>query len=235
MALADYAACGFRVPTEDVQQGLTTPADKRSGSAGPDGFCRLSMSSCTSRAALAAFLAHVRLMSWMRLASMADISWRKQRIFGPARLLPTVGIPRNLRHGVKSSAKDLLMSVGKTSVTTFLNVDLDIRARAGLGELLNSMASSAILLQKTELDASLELNENFTSLEEALTKLMELIVALPPLARDIWHQCEFRRFNIGIQAGNEPHAALFAISSKTVSLLAEAQVELIFTVYALAS
>jgi hypothetical protein len=124
------------------------------------------------------------------------------------------------------------MSVEKKSVTTFLNVDLDIRALTGLGELLSSISSSTILLQQTEFDASLELNKTFTSPEEVLNRLVELIDALPPQARNVWHQCEFRKFNIGIQAGNEPHAASFAISSKTVSLLAEVQVELIFTVYA---
>ena len=110
------------------------------------------------------------------------------------------------------------------SVTQFLNVDLDIRAQAGLEELLRSMAPSVIVLYQAEQSASVELNETYLSLDE--TK------SLPVQARNIWDQCEARAINIGIQAGNEPHAATFAMSSKTVLMLAEAKFEVIITTYA---
>jgi hypothetical protein len=37
---------------------------------------------------------------------------------------------------------------------------------------------------------------------------------------------------VDIQAGNEPHAACFALSGKTVARLAGVQAEVVFTVYA---
>ena len=62
--------------------------------------------------------------------------------------------------------------------------------------------------------------------------MIELIHALPPVGRNIWNQCDCRSFNIGIEGGNEPHAAVFAISSEVVALLAEIQAEISLTIYA---
>ena len=124
------------------------------------------------------------------------------------------------------------MSPKEESITHFLNVDLDIRARAGLDELLRSMAPSVIVMYQAEQSASVELNESYLSLDETIVKLAELIKSLPFHARNIWDQCEARELNIGIQAGNEPYAATFAISSKAVLMLAEAKFEVIITTYA---
>jgi hypothetical protein len=124
------------------------------------------------------------------------------------------------------------MSPKEESITHFLNVDLDIRARAGLEELLRSMAPSVIVMYQAEQSASVELNEDSLSLDQTIVKFVELIKSLPSQARNIWDQCEARELNIGIQAGNEPYAATFAISSKAVSMLAEAKFEVVITTYA---
>jgi hypothetical protein len=78
----------------------------------------------------------------------------------------------------------------------------------------------------------LELVEDFPSLEETILSWVSLIESIPTQARRNWDQMESRRLNIGIQAGNEPHAASFAISRKATSLLASAGFDVIFTVYA---
>jgi hypothetical protein len=118
------------------------------------------------------------------------------------------------------------------SVTKFLNMDLDIHAQTGLEQLLRSISSSVMVLHQAEQKASVELNESFASLEETAVGLVKLINSMGRQARDIWDQCEWQRLNIGIQAGNEPYASTFAISSKTVSMLADAKFEVSFTVYA---
>jgi hypothetical protein len=59
-----------------------------------------------------------------------------------------------------------------------------------------------------------------------------LIKSLPPRQAAIWKNCIFRRFNIGIQGGGEPHMAEFKLSAKAVSLLTEIRAELCITVYA---
>lgn len=121
----------------------------------------------------------------------------------------------------------------KSTVTTFLNVDLDVRAKAGdLAEFLRSIAPSVIVLHQTKQEASIELTSDFPSLEETVIGWIELIEGLPPQVRNAWDELEFRKLNIGIQAGCEPHAAAFTISGKTVALLACVFLEITFTVYA---
>jgi len=124
------------------------------------------------------------------------------------------------------------MSSENKSATEFLNVDLDICAEDGLEPLLNAMAPSVVVLNRTAATASIELNEPHLSLEETVARLAELVNSLPPEARTIWGRCELRSLNIGIQAGAEPHSAEFAISTKTVSAIADAGFEVVVTVYA---
>jgi hypothetical protein len=124
------------------------------------------------------------------------------------------------------------MSSKDKSVTEFLNVDLDIRVQGGLQAILDAMASSVIVLNQSAQTASVELNENYSSLEETTARLVELVNSLPPEAKTIWGQCELRSLNVGIQAGVEPHSSAFAISQETVSALADAGLEVVFTVYA---
>ena len=130
------------------------------------------------------------------------------------------------------SSRRLIMPSEEESVTTFLNVDLDLQAQYGIEELLGYLGSSVIVLNQTEQFASIESTRSHSSPEETIRNLIELIHALPPEGRDIWNQCDYRRFNIGIEGGNEPHAAVFAISSEVVSLLAGIQAEITLTIYA---
>jgi hypothetical protein len=124
------------------------------------------------------------------------------------------------------------MSSENKSVTEFLNVDLDIRAQDGLQTLLDALAPFVVVLNQTEKTASLELNESCSSLEETAAGLIEAVNSLPPEAKAIWERCELRSLNIGIQAGAEPQSSGFAISKETVSAIADARLEVVFTVYA---
>jgi hypothetical protein len=120
----------------------------------------------------------------------------------------------------------------KEIVTEFLNVDLDIRGHSGdLENFLRSIGRSVVVLNHTDQEASIEMAQESASLEETVMSLVELIGALQPDAKCIWNRLEFRRLNVGIQAAYEPHAACFAISAKTVELLAPLQFEIVFTVY----
>jgi hypothetical protein len=118
------------------------------------------------------------------------------------------------------------------SVTTFLNVDIDLRSKSGISELLGYLGPSVIVLHDAAHEASFELNKMHSSLDEALLNIVELIRSLPQQAQAIWNQCEFRKANIGIQAGTEPYEAHYEISNKVVALLASAQIEITFSVYA---
>jgi hypothetical protein len=117
------------------------------------------------------------------------------------------------------------------SVTTFLNVDLDLRAQSGLEELLAHLQPAAFVLHQTAEFACVEASKEHWSLEQAVVDLVEIIQSLPPQAKAIWSRCESRTFNIGIQAGSEPHQAYFALSGNAVSLLASVQADITITVY----
>jgi hypothetical protein len=118
------------------------------------------------------------------------------------------------------------------AVATFLNVDLDIRVLSGLDDLLKPIESSIIVLHRTNEDASLELASDFPSLEETIIDWIRLIDSFSPEAGKIWKQCEFRRANIGIQAGNAPSATSWTLSAEAVAMLAKAQIEIVLTLYA---
>lgn len=116
--------------------------------------------------------------------------------------------------------------------TSFLNVDLDLHFRGDIEELLNSIEPHVYILNRDEYSVSLELNKESNSLEETVVTLVEIIKSLPPSARAIWRQCSVRRFNIGIQGGDEPHETYFTLSNSAVSMLADIEADLAFTVYA---
>jgi hypothetical protein len=121
------------------------------------------------------------------------------------------------------------------SITRFLNVDLDLRADSRLDDLIRGFGSSVTVLNNTTHNASLELSVEHDSVEETVLHFLDIIDALPPEAKSIWEQCEYRKLNIGIQGGSQPHEAQFVVSNKTVSLLGNAQLELVITVYGLAA
>jgi len=117
------------------------------------------------------------------------------------------------------------------SATSFLNIDIDLSVRSGLEDLLESIALSVTVLHKNSQEASFELIEHFDTLESAASELLKVVEALPVRAKEIWNNCEYRRMNIGIQSGHEPHAAMFAMSEKTIVRLADNHFEIILTVY----
>ncbi len=124
------------------------------------------------------------------------------------------------------------MPVPATSVTKFLNIDLDLRLHRGLDELLRCLGSDVFILRQQSPDASIELNTEYNSVEANDTNFVRLIQSLPQHAKTLWDQCEFRQLNIGIQAGQEPHEAFFSLSHQTVAQIASVQLEILITVYA---
>ena len=119
------------------------------------------------------------------------------------------------------------------AMTEFLNVDLDLGARCGLKKLVQCLEPSAYVLSQTSRMASLELGgKSALTLEKTVLGLVKLVQSLPPEAATIWNKCDYRTFNIGIQAGRETYSSEFSISRKAVSLLAEIGAEIILTVYA---
>ena len=116
--------------------------------------------------------------------------------------------------------------------TSFLNIDLDIRHPSRLDDLISHLEPTFLVLNRDGNDASLELAEDRETLEATALGIVKCVQKLPPEAKGIWAGCDFRRINVGIQAGGHPHATCFSISQETVQLLAGLHCEVVFTVYA---
>lgn len=117
------------------------------------------------------------------------------------------------------------------ATTRFLNVDLDLRARAGLAELVRALEPTMTVMHHHGDFASLELHEQSEDIDDAMRRFAELIHALAPEARALWDACESRQMNIGIQAGAEPHSIGFGLSFHSMGLLVGIGAEVEFTVY----
>jgi hypothetical protein len=124
------------------------------------------------------------------------------------------------------------MSETKKSLTTSLAIDIDLRCRPGLDELLGYFGSSVAILRRTGDDASIELKASHTSLDEELLNVAALVQAFPVEGKKLWHQCELRRINFWIHVRKEPREGSYEISSETVTRLAALQFEIVFTVHA---
>ena len=118
------------------------------------------------------------------------------------------------------------------TATSFLNVDLDLRAEHGLEDLLRHFGDDVLVLHRNERDASFELTGEYHALEPCVLGWIALVQSLSDDARRLWGRCEYRRLNVGIQAGVEPHAEYFSMSRAAISLMASLQFEMVFTVYA---
>lgn len=121
------------------------------------------------------------------------------------------------------------------SSTMLLNVDLDLRAKSGLEELLKAFGSAVVVMNHEEEDfVSIEVasDKQLQSIDEAILDYYNIIHALPPRIRAIWDKCEMRSMNIGIQACTTPYSRSFQLSNNTISLLSSMNTEIVITVYA---
>jgi hypothetical protein len=125
------------------------------------------------------------------------------------------------------------MAGARAAVTSFLNVDLDIRGDAcDIEECLKPIEGSVIVLRRIGKDASVELAETYPSLEETILSWIDLVGTFSPDVRNIWDRLTLRSLNVGILAPSEPYSASFPISAKAVALTATLGFEIVFTVYA---
>jgi hypothetical protein len=118
------------------------------------------------------------------------------------------------------------------SATGFLNVDLDIRLRRGLNELLKHLERKMFVLHQEGQWARLELNgKGEPTLDKTLSKIAATIQALPPEAQQLWGKCSLRRLDIGIQTPTQPRPSQFTISQKVAAQLLSIQAEIGLTIY----
>ena len=119
--------------------------------------------------------------------------------------------------------------------TTFLNADLDIASREDLAALAAVLQSRLIALHVGRIRrtyvARFELRTHPRTPDVALRGLLAAVESLPARHRAAWRRATTRDFNIGIQAGAEPHHWEFALAPATVIRVGRAGGRIVTTVY----
>jgi hypothetical protein len=122
------------------------------------------------------------------------------------------------------------------ALTSFLNVDLDMRSTTPIEPVIAALGDDVIVLhsgrEKRAYCAHLELSRVRKDADATIRVFCTLIRALPPDARRSWDKCRARDFNIGIQAECEPRATEIVLKAGTVQAVAELGARIVFTVYA---
>ena len=122
--------------------------------------------------------------------------------------------------------------------THYVNVDLDVYSRTPLDGFLQALGDEAFVLYvgggRRKYEAHIELASSHMgmSADDTIIGLTRLIRGLPRAHRTIWNSAQRREFNIGIEAGFEPHAFELRLQERTLKAIADLQGVLIITVYA---
>ena len=133
------------------------------------------------------------------------------------------------------SVKDMELSKDHSSITEFLNVDLDIYAPFDLQPLVSSLGKKVIALfvgrERRSCTAHLELAGRAKSADSTIRGFCSLIQALPRAERQLWNRATRRDFSIGVQAGEQPNSSDFALEATTVQAAAQLGARIVLTVY----
>jgi hypothetical protein len=121
------------------------------------------------------------------------------------------------------------MEKGK-SVTTYLNVDLDVHSD-NVDTLARYLDEAFITLQKTSKKVTFELRETYSNPEQAVNEFIAIIENVPSGIEALWNQSRCRELNVGIKAGREPRETLFRLSNTTLEKIYKVRCDLVFTVY----
>ena len=122
------------------------------------------------------------------------------------------------------------------ATTHFLNVDLDIYSKADLHPLVTALGKKVVVLHVGRIrqthSAHLELAKITKTADATIRGFCSLIEALPQLERGLWNAAKVRDFNIGVQAGTQPHSTEFDLPPEALKAAHELGARIVFTVYA---
>ena len=123
------------------------------------------------------------------------------------------------------------------SVTTLLNVDLDIWSITPLDDLLRSFGRRVFVLhtgkEGRRYAAHLELARDGASrgADALIRDFVALVRGLPPKGRALWNRAQRRDFNVGIQAASQPYSYELPLEVSTVRAAAAVNARIVFTIY----
>jgi hypothetical protein len=115
--------------------------------------------------------------------------------------------------------------------TSFLNVDLDLKATDGLARIVKALRPAMLALHCSDQEATLELAVQPASAAQGLDEIATAVRRLPSELKAAWDACGTRRMDVGVAAGREPRHMLFVVPHPTLLRLSEIGADLVFTVY----
>ena len=122
--------------------------------------------------------------------------------------------------------------------THYVNVDLDVYSRVPLDGFVQALGDEAFVLfvggGRRKFEAHLELASSHMAMsaDDTIVGLNGLIQRLPRVQRKVWDSAQRREFNIGIEAGLEPHGFEFRLEQRTLEAITDVGGVLVITVYA---
>ena len=87
---------------------------------------------------------------------------------------------------------------------------------------------------RRKFEAHLELASSHMAMsaDDTIVGLTRLIQSLPRVQRKVWDSAQRREFNIGIEAGLEPHGFELRLEQRTLKAVTDVDGVLVITVYA---
>jgi hypothetical protein len=129
----------------------------------------------------------------------------------------------------------MALSKNDSSVTEFLNVDLEIYARYDLQPLVSALGKKVMVRyvgrERRSYAAKLEIAGLTKSADSIIRRFCTLIQSLPRAERQLWNRANRREFSVGIQAGEEPNASDFVVEASTVQAVGRLGARIVLTVY----
>ncbi len=122
--------------------------------------------------------------------------------------------------------------------THYRNVDLDVYAGTPLEGLVQALGDKVIVLyvggDRRKYEAHVELASSHMDLsaDDTILGLIGLIRGLPRVHRKTWDLAKRREFNIGIEAGLEPHGFELRLQQRTLRAISDVGGIVVITVYA---
>jgi hypothetical protein len=122
--------------------------------------------------------------------------------------------------------------------THYVNVDLDVYSRVPLEGFVQALGDEAFVLfvggGRRKFEAHLELASSHMTMsaDDTIVGLTRLIQSLPRVQRKVWDSAQRREFNIGIEAGLEPHGFELRLEQRTLKAVTDVDGVLVITVYA---
>jgi hypothetical protein len=124
---------------------------------------------------------------------------------------------------------------GRGERTQFLNVDVELRSSRSLQPLVDALGKRVIVLRldreaRTHC-AHLELSVTSRNPDVLIRRFVRLIERLPRATRAQWDSATAREFNIGIQAGANPHGFPLQLEADTLRAVVRVDGRVGITVY----